>query len=94
MDDALRHAIMQKVLMKMIKGCNAEYLTEIMVKYADAFLKHLERPFKEVSHNPEVLFSLIREKTFIMSYFEIMYRRLKSDTIKSVIHKRIYGGEA
>ena len=37
------------------------------------------------------LFNLVREKTFIMIFYEIMYRRLPVQTIKEVVHKRIYG---
>jgi hypothetical protein len=54
-----------------------------------AVLEHTE--FNEFFDRPLDLFNLVREKTFIMSFYEIMYRRLPAQVIKETLHKRIYG---
>jgi hypothetical protein len=40
------------------------------------------------------LFNAVKEKTYVMIFYEIMYRRLSEDVVKEKVHKRIYGEES
>jgi len=65
-----------------------------MLLWHPTFIAVLEQTdFSEFADQPIALFNFVREKTFIMVFYEIMYRRLPAQVIKEVFHRRIYGQE-
>ena len=95
-DDNLRWAIMQKIIMLILETCDQNQLSEIMIEYTKKFEERLSYPFSKAreSEDPLILYNLVKEKSHILLCFEVMFRRLKADTIKTTVHKRIYGEAA
>jgi hypothetical protein len=49
----------------------------------------LELELKEYDSRPLVLFQLVREKTFIMIFYEILFRRLPAKVVKETLEVRV-----
>ena len=93
-DDNIRWAIAKKIIIRILETCSREYLADFMIHWHDKFCNEVLRDTKFEDYRVEnytELFNLVREKTFIMIFYEIMYRRLSVKEIKEVVHKRIYG---
>lgn len=63
-----------------------------MIEWHSKFEQIIKDEFTE--EEPVKFFNLVREKTFIMLFYEILYRRLPIEMIKETVHKRIYGQES
>ena len=93
-DDNIRWAIAKKIIIRILETCSKEQLADLMVHWHHRFRVEVLAgdKFDDFGDNdPIELFNLVREKTFIMIFYEIMYRRLPVQMIKEEVHKRIYG---
>ena len=92
-DDNLRWAIMNKIIMPILETCDQNQLSEIMIDYTKKFEERLSYSFSKAreTEDPTVFYNLVKEKSHVLLCFEVMFRRLKADVIKTTVHKRIYG---
>lgn len=90
--DNIRWAIANKVIVQILETCPQDRLVDLMVKWNADFI-HVLKDEKFIDHFEEPLefFNLVREKTLIMIFYEIMYRRLSPQMIKETVHKKLYG---
>ncbi|CDW71353.1 dna-dependent protein kinase catalytic subunit [Stylonychia lemnae] len=89
-DDNLRWAIMKKIILKILESCSQEFLADIMIE----FTPQLEIVLKEsifLQKDPLEQYQLIKQKKWIFLVFEVMFRRLKPETIRQQVHKKLYG---
>ena len=90
--DNIRWAIARKIIVRILETCSQEKLLEVMLHWNSDFLAVLKgTEFSDFVDQPLGLFNLVREKTFVMVFYEIMYRRLPAQVIKETVHRRIYG---
>ena len=64
-DDNLRWAIMNKVIMLILETCSLKQLAEIMIEYAKRFEDSLKVPFKDArdaTDDPSKFYNLVKEK--------------------------------
>lgn len=85
---------MNKIILKILQTCDLTYLAEVMIQYTKIFEEILKKSVSEVRDNPKAFYLLIKEKTYVLLCFEIMFRRLKSDTIKIHVSQKVYGEQA
>lgn len=87
---------MNKIIMVILETCDLTYLVEIMVDYTKRFQEILNKPIQKAleSEDKTQAYLLLKEKTHIFLVFEVMFRRLKSETIKTTVHKRLYGPDS
>jgi hypothetical protein len=65
------------VLVPILETCPPDRLVDVMVYWNADFIETLEATrFEDHLDEPLEFFNLVREKTFIMIFYEIMYRRL------------------
>ena len=91
-DDNIRWAIAKKIIIRILETCSKEQLADLMIHWHHRFRVEVLAgdKFDDFGDNdPIELFNLVREKTFIMIFYEIMYRRLPVQMIKEEVHKRI-----
>ena len=66
-----------------------------MIQNHKAFIKSLiENNFEQYHDNSLDFFNLVREKTHILIFYEVMFRRLPTKVIKEGVHKKIYGEDS
>lgn len=96
-DDNLRWAIMNKIIMPILEQCSKEYLALVMIEYTRHLEEILKTPFtkRELQEDPLRFYQFVKEKTHIFLVFELFYRRLTPEQIKEV-HKseRLYGKDS
>jgi hypothetical protein len=93
-DDNLRWAIMNKIIMLVLETCDQNQLRELMIDYTKKFEERLNIPFSKCMDEPLTVYHLVREKSLLLQCFEVMYRRLKAEVIRTTVHKRVYGEAA
>ena len=65
------------MLIPILETCPHERLVDVMVWWNADFIEVLEATkFEDYVNEPLEFFNLVREKTFIMMFYEVMYRRL------------------
>jgi len=90
--DNIRWAIARKIIVRILETCPQEKLLEVMLHWNSDFMGVLKgTEFSDFSDQPLEFFNLVREKTFVMVFYEIMFRRLPVQVIKETLHTRIYG---
>jgi hypothetical protein len=90
--DNIRWAIARKIIVRILETCSQEKLLEVMLHWNSDFVAVLKSTeFSDLQDQPLALFNLVREKTFVMVFYEIMFRRLPTQVIKETVHARIYG---
>lgn len=90
--DNIRWAIAKKVIVRILETCSQEKLAELMVRWNPDLIGVLkDTKFRDYRDRPQEFFNLVREKTFIMIFYEIMYRRLSVDIIKKTVHNKLFG---
>jgi hypothetical protein len=93
--DNIRWAIARRLILRILETCAQEKLLEVMLHWHSDFIAVLKgTDFSEFSDRPLELFQLVREKTFVMAFYEIMFRRLPAQVIKETVHRRLYGPES
>ena len=90
--DNIRWAIAKKVIVRILETCSQDKLAELMVRWNPDLITVLkDTKFRDYCDKPQEFFNLVREKTFIMIFYEIMYRRLPIDVIKQTVHNKLFG---
>jgi hypothetical protein len=92
-DDNIRWAIAKKIMVRIFETCSQEKLVDLVTTYNSEFMNILRDTKFEEYHfdSPHEFYNLVKEKTYIMVFYEIVYRRLPVKTVKEVIHRRLYG---
>lgn len=89
-DDNTRWAVASKIIFRILETCPQQRLADLFVLWNEAFLKSLKDPFENYEHDHIEFFNLVREKSHIMAFYEILYRRLPVSMIKGTLHHRLY----
>jgi len=90
--DNIRWAIAKKIIMRILETCSQDKLAELMVRWNSDLISVLkDTKFRDYRDRPQEFYNLVREKTFIMIFYEIMYRRLSIDVIKKTVHIKLFG---
>ena len=61
-DDNLRWALMNKVIMLILETCDQVKLSEILIENMQRFEESLKKPFRDVEHDPNLFYMLVKEK--------------------------------
>ncbi len=80
-------------MVRIFETCSQEKLVDLVTTYNSEFMNILRDTKFEEYHfdSPHEFYNLVKEKTYIMVFYEIVYRRLPVKTVKEVIHRRLYG---
>jgi hypothetical protein len=82
-DDNVRWAIARKIIVRILETCPQDYLEELMVENHKTFIQVLiDSNFEDFIIDPSEFFNLVREKTFVMIFYEVMFRRLSTKSIR------------
>lgn len=93
-EDNIRWAIASKIIARILETCPQERLVDIFVKLNSRLLGTLEAPFSAFEGEQIGFFNLVREKSHVMAFYEILYRRLAVQMIKTDVHGQLYPDDA
>lgn len=89
--DNLRWGLAKRILVPMIDECDEILLEKLIINHTHSLLFRLsDVKFAEIYDSKEYLFTL-REKYWILIFFERFFSRMPSNVIKENIHKSLYG---
>lgn len=61
-DDNLRWALMNKVIMLILETCDQVKLSEILIENMQRFEESLKKPFRDFEQDPTLFYMLVKEK--------------------------------
>lgn len=89
--DNIRWAIARKIILRIMETCSQHQLEELLVVWNTKWLQVLQQTEYSEQTDPVELFNFVQEQTYLMDFYEVVYRRLPLDKIKGSVHTRLYG---
>lgn len=84
LSDNIRWAIANRIISRILETCSPAYLAKLLITYFVKFQKTLSEQY-DPSMSELNWYLLVREKTHIFLFLEIMVRRIDTDDLKGIV---------
>jgi hypothetical protein len=78
-DDNVRWAIARKIILRVFETCDKDKLIDLVVHWNAKFMGVINENFP-INYGDQLdFYHLVKEKSFVMAFYEVVYRRLNVD---------------